>query len=254
MLENRAIEIPVDVIAEQVSRDMQIQAARLVQEAFAAALRMTAEAEGNSLDKAMAKLGSHLRQWAGMATFEESQARLGLLLSGLDQWGLAYSKAFGAPAMVGLSLLLEDLRGGLDLASEAACQRTLDLLHDDEGAALDFKITLRRELHLSLWHSMIAAESREQGEGLMNLLGGMLLALVKAMPTLGWRLVADALASIQIRCIQHGLAASGQEQELTEGLFSELGRELPEPVRVLVTQHSAQAVIAWSESRQSTQH
>lgn len=254
MQESNAIELPPDVLADQIPSDAQSQAARLVQEAFAAALRLSAETEGNALDSAVEKLASHLRQWSRMATFEASLGRLALLLSGLDQWGLAYSRAFGADAMHGLSLLLEDLRGGLDLAEEGACQHVLDILRDDEGAALDFKIALRRELHLALWHSMIAAETREQGEALMNLLGGMLLALIKAMPALGWRLVADALASIQIRCIAHGLAASGQEQELTEGLFAELGREMPEPVRVLVTQHSAQAVIAWRQSRQATQH
>lgn len=249
-----ALDLPADVIADHVPRDAQAQAARLVQEAFAAALRLTAEAEGNALNAAVEKLAGHLRQWSRMASFEGSQARLALLLSGLDQWGLAYSRAFGAGTMGGLSLLLDDLRGGLDLSSEAACQRVLDILHDDEASALEFKIALRRELHLSLWHSMIAAESRSHAEELMNLLGGMLLALVKAMPTLGWRLVADALASIQIRCLAHGLAASGQEQELTEALFEELARELPEPARALVTQHSADAVMAWREARRSTQH
>jgi hypothetical protein len=254
MQDSNAIDLPADVIADQVPREAQVQASRLVQEAFAAALRLTAETEGNALEGAMTRLASHLREWSGMSTFEGSQARLALLLSGLDQWGLAYSHAFGAGAMTGLSLLLEDLRGGLDLAAEGACQRVFDQIREDEACALEFKIALRRELHLSLWHSMIGAEDRAQAEALMNLLGGMLLALVKAMPTLGWRLVADALASIQIRCLAHGLAASGQERELTEALFGELNRELPEAARELVNRHSSEAVIAWQQARRSTQH
>lgn len=254
MTDHFATDLPADSLAEFVPADAQKQAARLVQEAFAASLRLSADSEGDVLDAAMQRLGSYLREWTRMATAESAMARLGLILAGLDQWGLAYSKVVGAGALAGLSVLLDDLRGELDLPTEAACQRVLDALHQDEAAALEFKIALRRELHLSLWHSMIAAETRAQGEEIMNLLGGMLLALVKAMPTIGWRLVADTLASIQIRCLAHGLAASGQEQELTELLFAELGRELPEPTRVLVTQHSAQAVIAWKQARNETQH
>ncbi|MDP5240172.1 hypothetical protein Q9Q94_11575 [Uliginosibacterium sp. 31-16] len=246
--------LPADPMADLAPRDVQLQAARLVHEAFAAALRLSADGEGKQLEDALARLASHLREWSRMATTEAAHLRMALLLSGLDQWGLAYSKAFGAATLAGLSAILADLRDSMDLAEEGACQHFLDALHADETAALEFKIAFRRELHLSLWHTMIAAENREQAEVLLKLLGGMLLALNRAMPNLGWRLVADASASIQIRCLQHGLAASGLEQEMTENLFAGLQAELPEAERELVNQLAAEAVSAWQEARRSTQH
>ncbi|GAB2888759.1 hypothetical protein GCM10027046_16530 [Uliginosibacterium flavum] len=246
--------LPPDSLADLAPSDVQIQAARLVHEAFAAALRLTANGEGKQLEDALARLASHLREWSRMTTPEAAHLRLAMILAGLDQWGLAYSQAFGAPALAGLSLILADLRDNMDLAEEGMCQRFLDTLHGDEASALEFKIAFRRELHLSLWHTMIAAENREQAEVLLHLLGGMLLALNRAMPTLGWRLVADTLATIQIRCLQHGLAASGLEQEMTEELFAGLTRELPDASRDQVNQLSAEAVRAWQEARHATQH
>ncbi|NSL55200.1 hypothetical protein [Uliginosibacterium aquaticum] len=250
-----SFELPADPFEELAARDVQLQAARLVHEAFAAALRLSAGGgESKQLEEALAKLAGHLREWSRMAPMEAAHLRLAMLLAGLDQWGLAYSKAFGAPALAGVSAVLADLRDSLAPQEEAACQRFLDTLYEKEETALEFKIAFRRELHLSLWHTLIAAENREQGKLLVSLLGGMLLALTRAMPTLGWRLVADALASIQIRCLQHGLAASGMEQELTEELFAGLQAELPEGPRELVNQHSAEAVRAWQEARRATQH
>jgi hypothetical protein len=246
--------LPTDPFQDLAPQDAQLQAARLVHEAFAAALRLTAQGEGKQLEDALSRLASHLREWSRMATPEAAYLRLSMVLAGLDQWGLAYSKAFGAPALAGLSAILSDLRDSMDLAEEGACQHFLDALHEDEAAALEFKIAFRRELHLSLWHTMIAAENREQAEVLLKLLGGMLLALNRAMPTLGWRLIADALASIQIRCLKHALAVSGLAQETTQELFAGLQTELPKDIRELVNTHSAEAVRAWREAQQATSH
>ena len=44
------------------------------------------------------------------------------------------------------------------------------------------------------------------------------------MPTLGWRLVADALASIQLRCLADAAASTELARETTEGLFVALRR------------------------------
>lgn len=250
----QAPSIPEDKFADLLNQDGQQQAARLVQEAFAAAVRLGGEAEGKPLEDAMGRLADRLREWASMTTAEGANLRLALLMYGLDQWGLAYSKAFGAGLLHGVSLLIADLRGGLDLSAEGQCQRCLEELHADEAAALDFKIGIRRELHLSLWHSMIAVEQAEQGEVILSLLGGLLLALPRSMPTLGWRLVADTLASIQIRCLQHGLAASGQEQALTEALFAGLTRDLPEEHNKEIFAHAARAVQDWQQARRSTNH
>ena len=255
MSSQSVFELPADPYHELATRDEQLQAARLVHEAFGAALRLSAAGgESKQLEDALSRLAGHLREWSRMAPLESAHLRLAMLLAGLDQWGLAYSKAFGAPMLAGVSAVLADLRDSLAPQEEAACQRCMDGLHEKEAAALEFKIAFRRELHLSLWHTMIAAETREQAEVLMQLLGGMLLALTRAMPELGWRLVADALASIQIRCLQHGLAASGLAQEMTEELFAGLQTELPEALRALINQHSADAVRAWQEAQRATQH
>lgn len=254
MLTDTSNTLPSDPLIDAAPRDVQQQAARLVQEAFAAALRLGANGEGKQLEDALTRLASHLREWSRMSSVETAHLRMAMLLSGLDQWGLVYSQAFGPEAMRGLSAILADLRDSMDLAEEGACQHFLDQIRSDEAAALDFKIAFRRELHLSLWHSMIAAENREQAEVLLKLLGGLLLALNRAMPTLGWRLMADTLASIQIRCVQHGLAASGLEQEMTEALFAGMTADMPESIRDLVNEHSAHAVRAWQEARRATQH
>ncbi|MDQ7990302.1 MAG: hypothetical protein REI09_11770 [Candidatus Dactylopiibacterium sp.] len=247
--------VPADPFEELASRDVQLQAARIVQEGFAAALRLSAEGdESKQRDEVLGRLADHLREWSRMTTLEAAHLRMALLLGGLDQWGLAYAKAFGAGALGGVSALIADLRDGLGVEEEAACQRFLDALHDNEAAALDFKIANRRELHLSLWHTLLAAESRPQAEVLLQILGGLLLALVKVMPTLGWRLVADTLASIQIRCLQHGLASEGLGQEMTQELFAGVQAGLEEPLATQVNQRSSEAVQAWQEARRAVRH
>lgn len=246
--------LPDDPCADLAPSDVQQQAARLVQEAFGAAVRLTAQGEGKSLEDALARLADHLREWSRMASPEAAEFRLALILAGLDQWGLAYSQAFGADMLGGVSSVLGNLRDCLDLAEESACQVFLDRIHDEEACGLEFKITFRRDLHLALWHSLISVEERPQAEALLKLIGGLLLALNKAMPSLGWRLIADTLATIQIRCLQHGLAGEGLARDMTEALFEGLSTELPESVRELVAEHSAAAVHAWREASRQTQH
>ncbi len=247
-------DLPTDTLLPLASDEVQQQAARLVQEAFSVALRLAAGAQGLPREEAVARLGGHLREWAGMSSAEQTHLRLALLLNGIDQWGLAYSKLLNPAELAGVSMLLEDLRGGLDLGSEGLCQRFLDTLREDEVSALSYKIAFRRELHLSLWHALIAAEQREEAEPLLSLLVGLLLALLSAMPGVGWRLIADAMASIQIRCLQHGLATEGLAREMTESLFAALSEALPEALRAQVVEHSAEAVRAWREATRTVQH
>ena len=68
------------------------------------------------------------------------------------------------------------------------------------------------------------------------------------MPVLGWRLVADALANIQLRCLarprQHGTGAGNQR-----GLFTALRQDLPREISEPMFAHANQAVIAWQRSR-----
>ncbi|MDB5816174.1 MAG: hypothetical protein JWN23_3291 [Rhodocyclales bacterium] len=186
-----------------------------------------------------------------MAPRDEALLRRTLLLAGLDQWGLAFSETFGANALTGLSTLVGALRNEMDVQEEAACQGYLQRLQDEEGAAFDFKVLLRRELHLAFWHAMIAAEDRNEAESIMRHLGGMLLGLYEQMPTHGWRLLADALASIQMRCLSQGLAIEGLGQETTQSLFVSLANALPETVCARVMEQSSNTVRAWQEARRS---
>jgi hypothetical protein len=246
--------LPEDSMATLAPRDVQQQAARLVQEAFAAAFRLSIEGSAEQRQAALHKLAGHLAEWTQMASRDEALLRRTLLLSGLDQWGLAFSETFGHSALAGVTTLVSLLRNELDAQEEAICQGHLQRLLDEEGAAFDFKVLLRRELHLSLWHAMIAAEEREEAESIMRHLGGMLLALYEQMPVHGWRLLADALASIQMRCLSQGLAVEGVGQETTQSLFVSLASALPEVVCARVMEQSSSAVRAWQEARRSVQH
>lgn len=246
--------LPQDSFASLAPRDVQQQAARLVQEAFAAAFRLSIEASAEQCQLAVEKLAGHLGEWAGMASRDEALLRRTLLLSGLDQWGLAFSDTFGPKALAGVSALVGLLRNELDAQEEAISQGFLERLQDEEGAAFDFKVLLRRELHLALWHAMIASEEREEAENIMRHLGGLLLAVHEQMPTHGWRLLADALASIQMRCLSQGLAIEGIGQETTQSLFVSLASALPDEVCARVMEQSSAAVRAWQEARRSVQH
>lgn len=243
------IALPNDSLLELASRDVQQQAARLVQEAFAAAFRLSVEGTDAQRQSALQKLGAHLTEWSRMAPRGETDLRMAMLLAGLDQWGLAFSHTFGAAGLQGLSELVGVLRDSLDVADEANCQAFFAQLNDEEEAAFDFKVLMRRELHLALWHAMIAAESREDADNIVSRLGGLILGLQTAMPRQGWRLIADALASIQMRCLSQGIAIEGMALETTQSLFASLAAALPETLRDRIMQQSTEAVRAWQLAR-----
>lgn len=244
-------DLPVDPLLSLVDSDTQRQAARLVQEAFVAAFRLSLEGGAEQQAPVLAKLAEHLEEWCGMATRDAAILRRALLLSGLDQWGLAFMQAFGPGGLNGLAEIVGALRDGMDIADEAECQKHFAAVREDEAAALEFKIALRRELHLALWHAMIAAETQEESTRIVQHLGGMLIALMRDMPTVGWRLVADALASIQIRCLAHGLAVEGLAQESTQALFAALYAEMGDALRSAVMEQSSQVVMAWQQARRA---
>ena len=143
------------------------------------------------------------------------------------------------------------MRTALDPVADAKLQQQFAAIDDDEGNAIDFKIQLRRSIHLALWSAMVSTEERELATGILTRLGGMLFVLTRSMPLLGWRLVADALAHIQIQCIAHGLAADGLARECTVSLFAALSNELPDEQRQLIMAYSAEAVRTWQEARRS---
>lgn len=249
------MQLPPDALAAHADAETQRQAARLAQEAFARVFRLSVAETDAVRHKGVESLRTELAQWAERGHDLEAQAlRLALLLTGMDQWGLVWSQAFGLVAIPGLTELIGALRTDLDEGREARFLRHFEGIDSAEENAIDFKVELRRGLHLALWHSSIATENRDEALRLAGHLGSQLLALSRGMPVAGWRLVADALAFIQIRCLADGLASEGVGQEATQALFAALARELPPAQRDLVMANAARAVIAWQQaSRGSAQ-
>src|SRR5690606_41641031 len=119
-----------------------------------------------------------------------------------------------------LTSLLGALRTSLGPGDDARFQRQFDGLDATDTAAIDFKISLRRQIHLALWHAMCAGENLEAIEPVIQALGSQLLALDAAMPALGWRLVADTLAHIQIHLLENSGAVGLRSEEHTSELQS----------------------------------
>jgi hypothetical protein len=244
--------IPNDNLAQLVGSEDQRTAAHMAQDTFARIFRLTLTEDDEGRARGVNELSDAIRQWADAdATEESASLRLALLLSGLDQWGVAYSRAFGLQAIPGLTELVGALRTELDPQAEARFEQQYGAIEAAEGNAIDFKVELRRGIHLALWHAMIASDDREQATQILTQLGGMLFSLVRLMPELGWRLVADALANIQIHCLAEGLATDGLAREMTESLFAALAQELPAERRDLIMTHSARSVLAWQEARRA---
>ncbi len=249
--DSSATSIPPDPLAAIVSPDDQRKAARMAQDAFAQVFRRAVGEAGGAGDVDAAQV-SALANWSRAAGNEQGAAlRLALLLTGLDQWGLAWTQAFDLAALPALSDLVGRLRTGLDPQADARFLAQFDAIARAEENAIDFKVELRRGIHLALWHAAIAGDERDEALRLAGRLGGLMLALVKAMPQTGWRLVADALAHIQIRCLADGLAADGIGQEATQALFAALSRELPAEHRDAVMRHATQAAIQWQQARRA---
>ena len=246
--------IPEDALAVHVPQDVQRQAAYMAQEGFTKIFQLTVESDEATLRHGVNDMLPLIRNWAKAGGSEEAQnLRLALLVAGMDQWGLAYSQAFGLNAIPGLTELLGGLRTALTAEEDARFQQMFDAMGAAEGNAIDFKVDLRRGIHLALWHAMIASEDKDEAALVCTALGSLMLALVKAMPTLGWRLVADALAHIQIRCLADGLASDGLGQEMTQQLFAALNQTLPDTVKAQTFKQAAQVTMAWQQARRQGQ-
>ena len=243
---------PVDRLAGAAPAEVQRLAARMAQDAFTQLFRLTLERDAPALQGAVAEIGRLARNWAQAGADDEARAlRLALLLSGIDQWGLAWCQAFRLSAIPGVSELLGNLRSGLDARADARFQQAFAALDAAEGNAVDFKMDLRRNIHLGLWHAMIACEDRAEAETLRAALGGMMVALTQKMPQLGWRLVADALAHIQLRCLAEAAASTELAREVNAALFAALRQNLPRDVSEPMFAHANQVVIAWQQARRA---
>jgi len=244
--------IPEDGLATRVGAQVQREAARMAQDAFAQVFRLSVNEDEEGRARGVEGLGRGMLGWVAEAADESARSlRLAMLMAGLDQWGLAYSRAFRLQAIPALTELLGALRVGLDPREEARLEQDFAAVDAAEGNAIDFKIELRRAIHMALWHAMIACDEREEATAILVQLGRMLFGLTRHMPTLGWRLVADTLASIQINCLSDGLAGEGLAREMTESLFAALHQELPEEQRELAMGQASRTVLAWQQARRA---
>lgn len=240
-----------DPLADTLPRQTQTDAARLAQDGFAQAFRLTVETPTGERQQSLIETAQRLGSWINEPVEREQSAlRAAMLLSGLDQWGLAYSEIFGAEAMGGLSALVGKLRAALPEGDGTG--NPIERINNSEASAFSFKAELRKAIHLALWHSMIAEEDRESATGILKQLGGMMLRLLESMPDLGWIIVAHTLADIQIRCLAHQLATTGLAQETTQKLFGALNRQLPPEQRQKIMAGATQTVIAWQQSTRGT--
>ncbi|WP_341743713.1 hypothetical protein [Azonexus hydrophilus] len=246
-----ASPIPADPLATLADTDSQRLAARLAQDAFAAVFRMAVAPDSDAEAGALGELAGRCYNWSQAGADDDARAlRLALLINGLDAWGLAYTQAFQLQAIPALTALIGGLRTRLDANADARFQQQFAALTGNEFAAVDFKVELRRSIHLALWHAMAACETAEQAEGLVRPLGSLLLGLNEQMPELGWRLIADALASIQISLLADA-AASAMAQDGTQQLFAALRHALPAERYQAILAHSGQAVVAWQQARRA---
>ena len=250
MSDNTDSSLPADGLAALVSPEQQRQAARMAQDGFARLFALSAEGDAAAIEVAVGEMLPLCRNWARAGGGDDARAlRLALLVAGMDQWGLAYSQAFGLAAIPALSALLGGLRTGLDAAADARFARQYAALDSDEASAVDFKMELRRNIHLALWHAMVACPTTEEAEPILRALGSLLCALVERMPRLGWRLAADALAHIQIRCLGEGAAATETARESNERLFAALRANLPADTSAAIFALAGDAAIAWQRAR-----
>ncbi len=247
-----AAALSPDPLLIHADGDAQRQAAHMAQDAFSRVFRLSVGETDEVRHRGVKQLQRELDGWAAAAEGDESRAlRRALLLCGMDHWGVAWSQAFELVAIPGLSELIGALRTGLEVRDEARFLQQFEAIAAAEANAIDFKVELRRGIHLALWHSSIATQDRDEALRLTAQLGGRLLGLTREMPVAGWRLVADALAFIQIRCLADGLASEGVGQEATQALFAALARELPKEQRDMIMAHSARAVLAWQQANRA---
>lgn len=244
-------ELAADSLAALMLPDAQRQAARTTQDAFATLFRLTVDADAAGRDAALAEVDERCRNWCAAGSGEDGRAlRRALLIGGLDQWGLAYAQAFGLTAIPALTAILGALRTRLSPEEDARFQRVFAQLEEVETDAVDFKIELRRNIHLALWHAMAACDDGAEADRICRTLASLLLALDRRMPKLGWRLLADALATIQIRLLAEP-ATGRMAQEATERLFEALRQNLPAGRYRAILAQSSRATLAWQQARRA---
>ena len=96
---------------------------------------------------------------------------------------------------------------------------------------------------------MTACDDEAEAQRILRALGSLMLALTRRMPLLGWRLLADALASVQIRLLDDEKPVGRMAEEATQQLFTALRQSLPPEQYQAILAHSGRAVVAWQQAR-----
>lgn len=249
---NTASRIAEDTLTSLADADTQRATARLAQDIFAGVFRQAFTPDPEQLGKILGELEGRCIDWCQAGASDESRLlRLAMLITGLDQWGLAYTQAFNLNAIPALTALIASLRSRLNGQSDALFQQYFGRIEQIETDAVDFKVELRRSMHLALWHAMVACETPEEARSILQPLGSMLLALNQKMPELGWRLVADGLAHIQISLLGEMATATELARESTQQLFESLRQALPAERYQSILRHSGQILLAWQQLRRT---
>ena len=249
---NTAASLPIDTLSALANADDQRAAARLAQDVFAGVFRQAFTPDQVQLGKVLMELEARSLAWCQEAASDDAGTlRLALLITGLDQWGLAYTQAFNLNAIPALTALIAALRSRLDAKADARFQQYFSLIEEVETDAVDFKIDLRRGIHLALWHAMAACETAEEAQTVLLPLGNLMLTLDRQMAELGWRLVADALAHIQIGLLDEKSEMTELARESTQQLFESLRHAMPIERYQAIQRHAGQVVVGWQQLRRS---
>lgn len=240
---------PDDHLAGLADAATQKEAASVAQDAFTRIFRLLAAGDEAAAEIGLPIIERRAKEWAEQgATPEANTLRLALLISGMDQWGVAWSQAFELTALPGLTAMLGALRNPLDTQAAARFEQQFAAIDAREENAIDFKVELRRGIHLALWHSIVASEDDAPAQVLTQKLGSLMLALTHAMPQWGGRLLADTLAHIQIFLL-NAETSSPRAESCAQHLFDALSAALPPTARDQVFAQSAQAVRAYLAAR-----
>lgn len=238
----------VDTLAALAPAETQRAAAQLAQDVFAEVFRNSFNPDPEQLGKLLKGLESRCVNWCEQGDSSEGQIlRLAMLVTGLDQWGLAYTQSFNLTAIPALTALISALRTRLNTQSDALFQQFFELIEQSDSHVVDFKVELRRSIHLALWHAMAACENIGEAQGILQALGSMLLVLNQQMPEIGWRLVADALAHIQIGVLKEDVTEIAREG--TQMLFASLRQAMPLALYQNILRLSSHAVLAWQQAQ-----
>ena len=243
-----ATENPIsEMISTIAPADCQRAAAQLAQDIFAGLFRKAFTKDPEELGRTLAELESRGVTWCEAGDSIEGQIlRLAMLVNGLDQWGLAYTQTFDLTAIPPLSALIASLRGRLNDEADTLFQQFFEWIEQGETHVVDFKIELRRSIHLALWHAMNACENAEDTQAILQPLGSMLITLDQKMPELGWRFVADALAHIQISLLSDTADAGRDSAQM---LFESLRHAMPQERFQNILRLSSQVALAWQQAQ-----